>query len=226
MKNLGKTIDKIIKIEPSLEARLTSIKVKWERYPQKNIYYWKQFLDILNTEIPVQHPKRIEIQNAVVPSKKTEKTPCHTFEEPTLAETVVGIIPENLEGLIRKYDRQQIELAKKGVVARMTHDAGAMLEVIRATEFLEIKQRKLWADLKDQFKFWSSEGPTTFLVRKKGPMLILTSVQLPQPQQHIPPPPTGGEAMPETFVIRMDPDILKKFFKYFNLTPPPGMFPE
>ena len=61
MLNLGRTIDRILEIEPNLSPQLISLKGKWEKKPKK--LYWKKLFDVLNTEIVPQHPKRAEIQS-------------------------------------------------------------------------------------------------------------------------------------------------------------------
>jgi hypothetical protein len=221
MKNLGRTIDQILKIEPSLEAHLSPIKTKWERYPKKVTAYWEQVLKILNAEITPQHPKRVEIQSVLTVKKPVQKNK-YTFEPPSKAETVVGIIPEHLEGRLKRYDRQQIDIAKMGVEARLTHNTEMLISLTRRAELLEINQKKIWAEIKDHFRLWSTDGPVTFLVRKKDNILILTAVQPPQ----VPSIPSQGPSEGESFLMRLDPEMLRRFFKFFNINPPPGMFPD
>jgi hypothetical protein len=61
MKNLSRAIDQILKIEPTLEAILTPIKLKWEK-TQQNELYWEKLIKTLNSEINPEHPKRNLIQ--------------------------------------------------------------------------------------------------------------------------------------------------------------------
>ena len=49
MKNLGKTIDQLIQMEPGLEGKLLQIKNKWKRFPERALAYWKELLNYLNT---------------------------------------------------------------------------------------------------------------------------------------------------------------------------------
>jgi hypothetical protein len=218
MMDLSKTIDRIIEIEPNLSPRLISIKERWEKKPNK--LHWKKFLDILNVEIPPQHAKRTEIQKVLIP-KKRNVVKKYSFESPTPVETEVGVIPEHMEGRLRRLDLTQIEFAKKSVEARMTHDSNLMLQIIRKMELLEIEQRKIWIDLKDHFSLWGLDGPINYMVRMKNNTLILTCIrqQAQGPQQ----PPVVSSESGENFIIKMDSEMLKKFFKFFNLPFPPGM---
>jgi hypothetical protein len=227
MLNLGRTIDRILEIEPNLSPQLISLKGKWEKKPKK--LYWKKLFDVLNTEIVPQHPKRAEIQSILVPKKRTTEKKS-TFEAPTPVETVVGTIPENLECRLRRMDKNQIELASKSTEARMTHDTSLMLKLIRKTELLEIEQRKIWFELKDHFSLWGLDGPINYLVRSKDTTLILTCVSSnPRfPERNISSeeksgPPVFHESSSENFIIRMDSDMIKRFFKFFNIPFPPGM---
>ena len=175
MKNISKTIEKILAVEPSLEKQLNPIKSKSKKYPGKRDYYWTQLLKILNVGITQDHPKRIEIQN-ILNDRKQSKKNLQSFDTPTSIETVVGTIPEHLECRLRKYDRTQIELAKQSIEAKLTHVEEKMIDVIRKSELLELKQKKVWIELKDHFKLWGAEGPSTYLIRKKDSVLVLTQV--------------------------------------------------
>ena len=79
MKHLGRTIDKILKVEPALGPHLMDIKEKWEKSPTHNTFYWRRLLKVLNDEIVPQHPKRIEIQNLLLPKRKIQRN-LYTFE--------------------------------------------------------------------------------------------------------------------------------------------------
>ena len=86
---------------------------------------------------------------------------------------------------------------------------------------LDICQKRLWNRLKDHFDLWDKEG-RLYSVRKKGPLLVLT-------EPNIPPPPNsgmGGSGNPPMGLISMSPEVLRNFFRFMNIDPPPGMFPE
>lgn len=222
MKDFGKTVDRIIKIEPNLDIRLTPIKIKWEKYPKKATTYWEQLLKVLNTEVGPQHPKRAEIQGILSFKRKPTKK-IYSFEFPTESETVQGFIPEHLEYRLKKYDRMQIDLAKMGIEARLTHNRDLAIKLARQSEFLEANQKKLWVEIKDYFKLWAVEGPITFFIRlHKDGCLVLTSISTmqrgPQGMQ--------GQDNGDSFLMRLDPDVLKKFFRFLNIQPPPGLLPE
>jgi len=216
MRNLSKTIDRILKIEPNLEGMLIPIKEKWDRGPRRKIY-WKQLFNILNSEISPTHPRRVEIQNLFI--NKIRKVPrkSYTFENASSVETVVGIIPENMESQVRRNDRMQIELAKLAVEARLTHNEDLMLDVNRRTEKLDIAQKKIWYDIKNHFNIWKVNIPTSFFIRSKGSLLSLTSIRIPASSQA-----SSSENFPESYMIRMDNETLKRFLKYLNISPPPG----
>jgi hypothetical protein len=218
MKNLGRAIDQILKIEPSLDVRLMPIKIRWENNPRKAPAYWTQLLKILNIEVGPNHPKRMEIQGVLVSKKKLSKKQ-YTFEPPSETEKILGVIPENLEFRFKKYDQMQIQIAKRGLEARLTHNRNLMIQLTRQTEILEVNQKKLWFDLKNHFNLWSLEGNHTLLIRQhKDGYLLLTVTQTQQLSHSI----QEGDS----FLMRMDPELLKRFFKFLNMQPPPGIFPE
>lgn len=219
MKNLSKTVDRILKIEPSLEALLIPIKIKWDKGPRKMIY-WKQLFKILNSEIPKTHPKRFEIQNIFSVKKSSVKKKLYTFEFPSLNETVIGTIPEHLEGIIRRNDRMKIKHAKQILEAKLTHNDVLMVEANKQSEKLEIEEKKIWFNIKNYFNIWKVNVPTSFFIREKEGLLVLTAIDYPSG------PIMGSPDTPDSFVIRMNNDIFKKFLKYLNDFPPfPGFQP-
>jgi hypothetical protein len=222
MRNLSKTVDRILKIEPTLEAHLIPIKSKWDRGPRKMVY-WKQLFKVLNTEIPVEHPKRFEIQSLFTNKNKKTIKKLNTFEVPSPLETVVGVIPEHLEGRLRRTDRLQIELAKRVTEAKMTHNENMMIEVNKQGEKLDIEQRKIWLDVKNYFNIWNVKIPTSYFIRYKDNLLVLTSIKLNNPPAH---PGLPTEGIPDSsYIIKMDPETLKRLFRYLNTNPPPD-FPS
>lgn len=222
MKNLGRTVDRILKVEPDLEPRLIPIKNRWEKGSGKATYYWKQLISVLNNEIDEGHPNRDVIQDILSSKKTPEKKQRYTFRSPEPTETVLGVIPEDLECQLKKNDRAQIELSKRALEAQLTHDMSLALEVARSMEYLDIRQKKIWAELKDRFNLWKSDGPATFFVRENSGLLVMTALKNSNPGSPSNRP-NQGEPMPDTFILRMDSEMLKRFFQYFNITPPPGL---
>jgi hypothetical protein len=218
MKNIVKTIERILAVEPDLDKQLNPIKTKSEKYPGKKNYYWTQLLKILNDEIPQDHPKRSEIKN-ILNEKKPAKKVLQTFETPTKIETIVGIIPEHLEGKLRKYDRCQIDLAKRSIEAKLVHDEENMIDVVRKMEILELKQRKIWTELKDYFKLWGPDGASTYLIRKKDSVLVLTKVNNDRSQGLFDAIGGGSDG-----IMRLDPDMIKRFLRGL-LPPQSGLLP-
>jgi hypothetical protein len=220
MKSLDKIVDKIIKIEPKLQEQLVPLKSKWEK--SNRLSYWKQLLKILNKEITPQHPRRLEIQNIFISRRVKGHRKLQTFEPPSQLEGVVGVLPEPIDCKIRRYDRMQIDLSKKVLEARMTHNYDLMSAVMRQYEKLDLKQKQVWMEIKDHFDLWKVDDPTSFFIREKDRLLVLTSVKI-NPNGGNSGPINGGDS-PEGF-IKLDPELLKKFMKYFNLNPPPGLLP-
>lgn len=216
MKNLAKTIDRILKIEPALEGQLSPIKLKWEKTHRTS--YWGKLLSVLNSEINAQHPQRAVIQNVLLMKKKVPKK-LNTFESPSPMETVLGVIPENLEGQLRRYDLLQIRYAKATLEAKMTHNRAQMADIARKIEKLEIDQKRVWLEIKDTFNIWDVEIPTSYFIRSQNHVLVLTEIKLGGRGPVNPNDPSEG------FFIKMDGDTLKKFFRYMGTPLPPGLIP-
>jgi len=219
MKHLDKIVDQILKIEPTLETQLLPIKTKWEK--SNRTAYWKQLFQILNSKIPAQHPRRSEIQKIFIPKHTKIKKKIHTFESPSAIETVIGVLPEPMDCKIRKYDRMQIDLSKTILEARMTHNNELMINSMQKFEKLELKQKEAWVEIKDHFNLWSVNEPTSFFIRERDHLLVLTAVKSQGGG-------SGGGEGPDGsgYMLRLDPEMLKKLMKYFNLNPPPsGFFP-
>ena len=221
MMALNKIVDKILKIEPSLQDRLIPIKDKWER--SNKVIYWKQLLEVLNVVVPKNHPKRLEIQRIFTKKPRTAKK-IQTFELPSPAETVVGVLPEQMDCRIRRYDRLQIVLSKNLLEARMTRNTALAVETMRRYEKLDLKQKQVWMNIKDHFNLWKMDDPTSFFIREQNHLLVLTSIKMNGSG--------GGNGVllnpsgdPDNLAIRLDPEMLKKFLKMFGLNPPPGFLP-
>jgi hypothetical protein len=210
MRNLSKTVDRILKVEPALESQLLPIKSKWER--SNRSIYWKQLLKILNTVVTSDHPKRQEIRNIFIKKPVTSKVR-YTFDAPSQIERVLGVVPEDLECKLRKYDRLQVALSKKALEAQMTHDETLINDVSRKHEKLEIKQKIAWSTLKDRFKLWDINEPTSFFIREKDSLLVLTATKTPQG-------PFGGGT--GRSVIPIDQDTIQKLLRLLG----PGFMPS
>jgi len=230
MKNLGKTIEKILRIEPELESDLSNIKSKWKRYPKRSMLYWKQLFQVLNSDGMLQHPKRNEIKNILIPQRRDVKH-AYSFEEAGPNESIIGLIPENISDKIKQHDRLSIKLGKRGVEASMTRNKDMMVDLQRHHARMEINLKKIWFDIKDHFHLWDKGGHYT--IKKRGSFLVLSLKQQPRPQYQMPspPPPSSSPDIPldapdGVGFIKMHPNMLKEFFKYLGMTPPPGIFPE
>jgi hypothetical protein len=220
LRNLAKTIDKILNIYPNLEDQLLPIKLLWVKN-HRNLY-WEKLLNVLNSKIDINDSRRLQIQNVLNPKKRIPKI-LNTFEPPTPLETIIGVIPENIGSQLRKYDRLQVSYAKITIEAKMTHNRAMLIDVMKKTEKLEIAQKKLWMEVKDHFNLWDVDNPSSFFIRSQGPVLVLTTIKLGGQGRGpggIPHDPSEG------FFIKMDGDTLKKFFRYINTPLPPGISPE
>jgi len=204
MKSLGKTIDRLIKIDPGLEKDLIRIKNKWMRNPSRTTYYWKELLTYLNTGDLIIHPKRQEMKDVLNPKKKQEKK-LYSFSPMENDEVLVGTIPENMADLIRRHDRYSIRVAKMRVEATLTGDAALTTEVIRKESLLEINTKKIWAMLRDQFNLWSNTAPC--FIRIKNNLLVVVSKK--------------SISNPLSNLVNMDPDTFKSFLRFLGLNNPP-----
>jgi hypothetical protein len=213
MKSLGITIDRILKVDPTLDTQLLPIKSKWERYPSRTLKYWKELGDVLNSIRG--HPKLSEIRNIVLSKKRPARKLC-SFEPPARNERVIGIIPEHMADRVRRHDRQTIEVAKKRMEASMTKNVELMAYVSRQENRMDIQMKRIWFELKDYFKLW--DKPVSYGIRKQEPFLVVVSI--PEPPFHIMPGST-----PQSGVMRIDSDMMRKFFGMMGMEPPPGMFP-
>jgi hypothetical protein len=222
LKNLGYTIDRIIKIDNTLLSTLQPIKDKWKKYPQRVELYWKELINFLNSPQMTNHPKRKEISNIFL----TKRAPTHkltSFDDVNSSDQILGIIPEHLSDKIKRYDNNIIDTAKKHTEAVYRRDINMMKDVSRKEALLEIKLKQIWFDLKNHFKLWESMG--YFAIKKRDNILLLvnqTNSRLPQqcpPNQFFP-------AEPENIMFRIPPELLRDFFRFLNIKPPPGMFPD
>ena len=223
MRNLSKTVDRILKIEPALDAFLVPIKIKWEK-THRNELYWNKLMNVLNSEIIPGHPKRTQIQSLFTPRKRPPKKR-YTFEVPGPTESIIGPIPEHLEGRLRKLDHLQVDYAKMATEARMTHNEPLLIDLAKRLEKLDIDQKRLWWEIKGYFNLWNTVTATSFFIRYKEPLLVLTSDKIMGGPGNGPGPINLPNPSGEGYFVKMDSDMLRKFFWSLNMPPPPG-FPE
>ena len=208
MRNLGKTIDSLIRIDPDFEEKLKPIKNKWKRWPNKTREYWAELLEFLNTDPLLKHPHRDEIRNTLNIRRKRKRV-LYSFDTLFPSDKIIGNIPDDIADKIRRQDRQSIEIAKTHVEADLTRDMNLMSDLIRREHILEIETKKMWVKLRDHFKLWMTPG--SYNIRCKNGVLFLVMPQEKQPQYVKP------------GVIKVDPVMLKKFFRYMGLDLPPDL---
>lgn len=213
MKNLGKTIDRLIKVDPELESNLLPIKNKWKRYPSKTTAYWQELLDFINSEPIKQHPKR-DAFRTIITSRRTVPKQLYTFEEATKGDKIVGIIPEHLADMIRCHDRKAVSLAKKQVVANMTRNYSLMADISRLETLMEISTRKIWLGLKDHFQLW--DKPIPFTIKQFENALYL--IEQPQAKQVV----GSGHMITPNGIVPMDPNTLRNFLRMIGGDLPPS----
>jgi len=206
MKNLGKTIDQILKVDPSLEGKLTPIKNKWKKFPSRTMNYWKEFLDYLNSPSLLSHPKRSEMKD-IISKQVTRKSPLYSFEDCTPLDKIIGAIPENLADIIRRHDRLSIEIAKLNIEAEITKNADLKAEVARKEALLDINSKKLWFNLRDTFQLW--KRPVNFTIKKNNGLLVLVETM-----------PANIPAFIGPGIVKMDETTLRQFLQYLGYNPP------
>ena len=229
MRNIAKVIDRIIKLEPSLEKAIAPIKTKYKRYPKRERIYWAELLDFLNsTEVT---PEQRDAIRDVFIRKKTRKKKKYTFEHVSPNDEVIGTIPEYLSDKLKRLDIQGVDLAKKSIEANMTGNSDLFLEIRKRSSQMEIKQKKIWHEIRDMFDLWKI--PENIIIKQKGSLLVLTKPknivgsinrgtagQLPKVS------PSSVEILNTKSgpLMRMSPDIMKAVFNFLNIQPPPGLF--
>jgi len=222
LKNLGRAIDRIIKIDPNLEEKLTSIKSRWKKYPSRTMNYWKELIDFLNSDPLRAHPKRQEIKAVINTKPKAVRPHLYSFDPVTPGDTILGVIPENLADHIRKYDRQAIEIAKMTVEASMTKNTAMFIEAHKLETLLDFKVKKTWIELKDTLKLWDKIN-VSFSIKKNGSVLVITS-----PNQTAAMPFMGGGNQLQSNnpfisgpgIVKMDESTLRQFMRFLGMEPP------
>ena len=206
MKNLGRTIDRLIKVDPRFEEVLSQLKTKWKKYPAKEMNYWKEMFEYLNSLNIQNHPKVSEIKNIVTPKQRIHKR-IYSFEDVTPQDIIHGAIPENITDLIKRHDRQAITLAKMRTEVSITRDPELTSIVARKEALQEINMKRIWIALKDYFNIWAKQS--NFTIKKKGTLLVLTEMNPQVPPQFIGPG-----------IVKMDADTLKRFMKFLGMDVP------
>lgn len=202
MKSLGRTIDRLIKVDPTLGQDLLPLKAKWKKAPARAMNYWRELLGYLNSPPLQEHPKRGEMKDIVAGSPARTSRVAYTFDTVGQGDKVVGMIPGNLADTIRRQDLASIRLAKGQVEANMTRNAGLMARLAREEAVIEIGMRRVWVALKDHFGLWDKTATYTI---KRGPgELVLVEVPPSPPQQR-------------SMMFPINPDMLRGLFG-----PPPA----
>ncbi len=210
MKNLGKTIDRLISIDQGLEKSLKPIKNKWKRWPKRTMNYWAELLEVLNSDDLMEHPDRDKMSQVLNDAKK-RKRPNYSFEVISMHDRIVGPLTGLLADKIRRLDLRSIKIGRDRAEANMTHNLKMQIDVARREQLLEIETKKIWVALRDEFKLWTKPGYYNIKVSTENNILYMVE-QLPQPQLVGP------------GVIKMNPDMLKKFFDFMGMDPPPELF--
>jgi hypothetical protein len=220
MKDLGKTIDRLLKVDPALEEKLLPIKNKWKKYPGRSMNYWKELITFLNTDPSMlKHPKRPEISSIFAVKKRPVRQQLNSFEMVIPNDRIIGVIPENLSDEIKRHDREYIDVAKLQVEAVLTKSDALKAEVHRRGSILEIHNKKIWVKLKDHFRMWDQTVNVSIKKQENG---LLAMVETPLPHQGFGGPgpqlpgPTGG--LPNVF--RIDPNTFRQFLQSLGLEPP------
>jgi len=215
LKNLGKTIDRIIKVDPALEDKLSSIKTKWKRYPSKAMDYWKELIDFLNSDPLMGHPHRSEIKEILNPKRRPRRRHLYSFEPVNQTDKVIGIIPENIADVVRRHDRTTIEVSKLHMEANMTRNIDLIAEVSRKETLLDITSKKIWLELRDYYQLWAN--PANMSIKCHENFLVVVE----QTQSNISPSIMGPG------LVKMDPITLRQFLQFLNgMEPPQGSRPD
>lgn len=210
MKNLGKTIDQLILIDKNLEKALKSIKNKWKRYPKRTENYWTELLKLLNSDNLMLHPKR-DRMSKVINNVKKRKRPNYSFEVLSKNDRVVGLVTGHLADKVKRLDLRSVQIAKERLEANMTHNLAMQIETVRKDQILEVETKKVWIVLRDHFKLWALPGNYNLKISTENNLVYLV-------EQSVQPQMTGPG------MIKMDPRMIKKFFEFMGMEPPPELF--
>ena len=170
--------------------------------------YWKDLLNVLNSDDLMTHPKRSEIRNILMPAKRVERK-VNSFDDITPNDKVLGVLPENIADRIRRHDRIFIEMSKQHTEAVITKNSKMITELSRRNAKQEIQLKRIWFDIKEHFGLWDCE--CQYSIKKKDNILVLAVTQ----EQQGPIPGSG----PHGGVIMMNPDKFKDFLRMFGINP-------
>lgn len=208
MKNLGKTIDRILKIDPTLEEKLLAIKNKWRRFPSKRLSYWKELLDFLNSDSVVTHPKRSEIKNVLTSTSiPVKRHHFYSFEECLPSDHILGVIPENLLDKLRRHDRQSLEAAKMRVEVEVTRNQQLLAKVSRREALLELNTKKIWIILRDHFNLWGRQS--NYSIKKNKDFIVLVDT-------------SAAPTFMGPNIVKMDQNTLRQFMQFLGQPPEDG----
>jgi len=219
MKSLGYTIDRIVKAAPHLEEDLLRIRRKWKKYPKREMLYWKEMLNLLNSSELKNHPNWTKIRSIIIPNRKKTKEK-NTFRPISPNDKEIGVLPGNLADKARRYDRAIIALEKKRFEAHLTNDTEAIAQIYRRHAIQEIRIKNIWVEVKDHFNLWNMNPNQNLIIKKKGLLLV---VVLDQPKSS---PPPQQPQQPTEGMIGLDVEVLRKFLRSLGMDLPPGLFPE
>jgi hypothetical protein len=170
--------------------------------------YWKDLLNVLNSDDLMTHPKRSEIKNILMPAKRVERK-VNSFDDITPNDKVLGVLPENIADRIRRHDRIFIEISKQHTEAVLTKNIKLITSLSRRNAKQEIQLKKIWFDIKEHFGLWDCE--CQYSIKKKDNILVLAITQ----EQHGPIPGPGSQGG----VIMMNPDNFKNLLRMFGINP-------
>ena len=171
--------------------------------------YWKDLLNVLNSDDLMTHPKRSEIKNILMPAKRVERK-VNSFDDITPNDKVLGVLPENIADRIRRHDRVFIEISKQHTEAVLTKNIKLITSLSRRNARQEIQLKKIWFDIKEHFGLWDCE--CQYFIKKKDNILVLAITQEQQGPTSSGPGAQGG-------VIMMNPDNFKNFLRMFGINP-------
>jgi hypothetical protein len=223
MKNLDKTIERILKVDPTLEEKLIPIKNKFKKFPDRHMSYWKELITLLNNDPSITNsPKRAEISKIFTVKKRTSHQQLNSFKVITPADRIIGVIPENFSDEIKRHDREYIAIAKLNVEAVLTDSSELKAEVLRRGNLLEIHNKKIWLKLRDYFKLWDKPANCTIKKQENGLLAMVDTQPLYSGISGMPGRPQlpDGQSGPPS-IFRVDPNSLRQLFQALGFEPPP-----
>ena len=230
-RDLSKTIRDITKVEPKLKRSLSSIDKDFNSHVEGIQNCWNKLINNLNKK-DLDNETRDKITKILMPRKKVRREQT-SFENVHPNESVIGAIPEEISKELRKHDKSILQAQKLQIEAQVTNNKDLMIDLSRKKARLDLRQKKLWLRIQDHFDLWNSDDKY-YTVRKKGPVLVLAKPKKAPPSPgggggyNTPHPnPGDGNGNSESVgLISMSPETLKSFFRFMDIDPPPGMFPE